>query len=183
MSDTALLVMDIQKSIVDRIATPDYLPRLTHAVEAARNAGVPVLHVVVGFRSGHPEASGRNKTFGALPEGAFTLKDPGAAIHPDIAPRPDEVVITKKRISAFAGSDLEIVLRSGGLSHLVLAGVATSGVVLSTCRQAADLDYRLTVLADGCADADEEVHRVLTEKVFPRQAEVTTVEEWSGTLS
>ncbi|RNF78192.1 cysteine hydrolase family protein [Streptomyces botrytidirepellens] len=179
MSNTALLVMDIQKGIVGRIAAPDYLPRLAQAVEAARNAGIPVLHVVVGFRSGHPEAADGNKMFGALPEGAFTPEDPDAAIHPDIAPRLDEVVITKKRVSAFAGSDLEMVLRAGGFTHLVLAGVATSGVVLSTCRQAADLDYRLTVLADGCADADEEVHRVLTEKVFPRQAEVTSVEEWT----
>jgi nicotinamidase-related amidase len=91
-------------------------------------------------------------------------------------------VITKKRVSAFAGSDLDLVLRSGGIEHLVLTGVATSGVVLSTLRQAADLDFRITVLADGCADSDEEVHRVLTEKVFPRQAEVLTIDEWTRSL-
>jgi nicotinamidase-related amidase len=50
--------------------------------------------------------------------------------------------------------------------------------VLSTVRQAADLDYRITVLADGCLDADPEVHRVLTEKIFPRQADVVSVAEW-----
>jgi len=77
------------------------------------------------------------------------------------------VVVTKRRVSAFTGSDLEVVLRADGMDRLVLAGIATSGVVLSTLRQAADLDYRLTVLADGCLDADPEVHRVLTEKVFP----------------
>jgi nicotinamidase-related amidase len=70
----------------------------------------------------------------------------------------------------------------GGHSGFVLAGVATSGVVLSTVRQAADLDYRLTVLADGCLDADPEVHRVLVEKIFPRQAEVTTVADWMANL-
>jgi nicotinamidase-related amidase len=64
----------------------------------------------------------------------------------------------------------------------VLAGIATSGVVLSTVRQAADLDYRLIVLADACADRDPEVHRVLTEKVFPRQAQVTVTDEWIQTL-
>lgn len=182
MSNTALLVMDIQNGIVGRVADPDYLPRLTRAVEAARHAGIPVLHVVVGFRSGHPEVSGSNKTFSALPADVLTPDDPGSAIHPDVAPRADETVITKRRISAFAGSDLDVVLRSGGFGHLVLAGVATSGVVLSTLRQAADLDYRLTVLADGCADFDEEVHRVLTEKVFPSQAEVTSVEKWAETV-
>jgi nicotinamidase-related amidase len=56
-------------------------------------------------------------------------------------------------------------------------------VVLSTLRQAADLDYGLVVLSDGCLDADPEVHRVLTEKIFPRQAEVVTVAEWAGGLS
>ena len=66
-----------------------------------------------------------------------------------------------------------------GIQHLVLSGFATSGVVLSTLREAADKDYVLTVLEDGCADRDPEVHRVLTTKIFPRQANVVTVEEWS----
>ena len=64
----------------------------------------------------------------------------------------------------------------------MLAGIATSGVVLSTLRQAADLDYRLTVLADGCLDADPDVHRMLVEKVFPRQAEVVSVADWVAGL-
>jgi nicotinamidase-related amidase len=55
-------------------------------------------------------------------------------------------------------------------------------VWMSTLRQAADLDYRLTVLADGCLDADPEVHRVLLEKFFPRQAEVTTIAAWTAGL-
>lgn len=68
------------------------------------------------------------------------------------------------------------------MTSLVLCGIATSGVVLSTLRQAADLDFDLTVLADGCADADPEVHRVLLEKVFPRQAAVVTTADWVGGL-
>jgi nicotinamidase-related amidase len=88
------------------------------------------------------------------------------------------VVVTKKRVSAFAGSDLELVLRAHDVDSLVLAGIATSGVVLSTVREAADRDYRLTVLEDLCLDADEEVHRVLTGKVFPRQAEVIAADDW-----
>ena len=89
-----------------------------------------------------------------------------------------EVVVTKKRVSAFAGSDLELVLRGREVTHLVLGGIATSGVVLSTVRAAADKDYRLTVLEDLCLDRDEEVHRVLTGKVFPRQAEVIAGADW-----
>ncbi len=87
-------------------------------------------------------------------------------------------MVNRKRVSAFAGSDLDMVLRAQGVRHLVLTGIATSGVVLSTLREAADRDYALTVLRDGCADGDPEVHRVLLDKVFPRQADVTTTEEW-----
>lgn len=91
--------------------------------------------------------------------------------------------MVKKRVSAFTGSDLEVLLRSMSVTHLVLTGIATSGVVLSTAREAADRDYQLTVLADGCADADDEVHRVLLSKVFPRQAIVTTAQEWAAILT
>jgi nicotinamidase-related amidase len=60
--------------------------------------------------------------------------------------------------------------------------VVTSGVVLSTVRQAADLDYRLVVLSDACADTDTAAHEVLMGSVFPRQAEVQTVAEWAASL-
>ncbi|GAA1288502.1 hydrolase [Planotetraspora silvatica] len=181
-SATALLVMDVQIGIVARLRDEGYLPRLRTALDAARTAGVPVFHVVVGFREGSPEAHPRNRSFGHIPAGYFTPDDPNAAVHPDVSPLPGELLVTKKRVSAFAGSDLELLLRSGDIQNLVLTGIATSGVVLSTLRQAADLDYGLTVLADGCADPDPEVHRVLTEKVFPRQAEVLTIEAWADSL-
>jgi nicotinamidase-related amidase len=177
----ALLVMDVQRVVVDRYPDPAYLPRLREAIGTARAGGVPVIYVVVGFRPGYPEISARNKMFGRLAR-ATPLADGDQAtqIHPDVAPEPGDVLVTKRRVSAFAGSDLDMVLRAGDIDHLVLTGIATSGVVLSTVRQAADLDFGLTVLADGCLDADPEVHRVLTEKVFPHQADVTTVAGWAA---
>lgn len=183
MTKSALLVMDVQQAITGRVSDDGYLPRLAGALAAARGAGIPVMYVVIGFRSGHPETSKANKSFAALPPGAFTEDDPGAAIHPAVAPEPGEAVITKKRVSAFTGSDLRLLLRSAEIDHLILTGIATSGVVLSTLREAADLDYRLTVLSDGCVDSDAEVHQVLTGKVFPRQAEVTTIDDWAGALT
>jgi nicotinamidase-related amidase len=108
---------------------------------------------------------------------------PATEIHPAIAPEPGEIVVVKKRVSAFSGSDLELVLGARKITALVLAGIATSGVVLSTLREAADRDYRLLVLTDACADSDPEIHRVLTEKVFPRQAEIATVAEWTARLA
>jgi nicotinamidase-related amidase len=184
MTSTALLIMDVQKGIVSRFGDDaGYLTRLSAAASAARGAGIGVIYVVVAFRPGYPEISGRNQSFAAIAgTGRFTDGDPDAPIHPAVVPAAGDVVVTKRRVSAFAGSDLDVVLRAGGVDHLVLAGIATSGVVLSTIRQAADLDYRLTVLQDGCLDGDPEVHRVLMEKVFPRQAEVTTVAEWTARL-
>jgi nicotinamidase-related amidase len=182
----ALLVMDVQEGIVARYADDDgLLDRLAAAIDAARGADVPVIFVRVAFRPGFPEVSPNNRSFSALTADtadAFS-EDGGAAIHAKVAPQGDEPVVTKKRVSAFAGSDLEVILRSSGIDHLVLTGIATSGVVLSTLRQAADLDYRLTVLSDGCADRDSEVHRVLLEKLFPRQADVVTVEQWIGSMT
>jgi nicotinamidase-related amidase len=182
--DTALLVMDVQRGVVDRYAGDGtLLDRLHRAVETARSAGLPVVFVRVAFRPGHPEVSARNRTFAAIAtgeRGAFGEDDEATQVHPALDPRPEDPVVVKKRVSAFAGSDLEVLLRSLGAAHLVLTGIATSGVVLSTLREAADRDYGLTVLHDACADADAEVHRVLTEKVFPRQAEVLSVDEWAS---
>jgi nicotinamidase-related amidase len=178
--NSALLVMDVQPAALGRVSDKDaYLARVRAVVEAARRKGVPVHFVVVGFRPGMPEVSSRNQTFGAYrQQAAAVLIDP----RPAITPEEGEIVITKRRVSAFTGSDLEVVLRSGDVQHLVLCGIATSGVVLSTLREAADKDYRLTVLSDLCADADPEVHRVLLEKVFARQAEVVTSERWLQNL-
>jgi nicotinamidase-related amidase len=181
----ALLVMDVQAGIVARYGDDDaLLSKLERAVAGARAAGVPVIFVRVAFRDGAPEIAAANRTFSAIAgQGGFGESDPATQIHPRVAPRPGEVVVVKKRVSAFAGSDLAEVLRGGSIDTLVLTGIATSGVVLSTVRQAADLDYRLVVLRDGCGDADPEVHRVLTEKVFPRQAEVIGVDEWVASVS
>jgi nicotinamidase-related amidase len=169
MSSTALLVMDVQQGIVDRFAEDeDYLPRLATAVEAARGAGIRVIYVTVAFRAGYPEVSQRNKSFAAISgTGRFTEEDPGRAIHPTVAPASGDVIVTKRRVSAFAGSDLEHVLRADSIDNLVLTGIATSGVVLSTLRQAADLDYGLTVLADGCLDSDAECTGSCWRRSFP----------------
>ncbi len=181
---TALLVMDVQRGVVERFADDrTYLDLLRQAVEAARAQGLPVVFVRVAFRPGHPEVSPSNRTFAALASRAgtsFGVEDPATEVHPALEPRTGDPVVVKKRVSAFTGSDLEVLLRSLGITHLVLTGIATSGVVLSTLRDAADRDYELTVLRDGCLDADDEVHRVLIEKVFPRQAEVLSVGEWTA---
>jgi nicotinamidase-related amidase len=181
----ALLLMDFQVGIVERLGSAEVVAAARTARLAAREHGVPVVFVRVAFRDGAPEVSPRNKSFSALatPGSGMGQDDPATQVVDDLSPAEGDVVVVKRRVSAFTGSDLEVVLRAAGVDHLVLAGISTSGVVLSTLREAADRDYRLTVLTDACADGDEEVHRVLTEKVYPRQADVTTVAAWSATLT
>lgn len=179
--------MDLQNGIVSRLSSDkakSLLTVLANAATAARKAKIQVIYVRVAFRDGMPEISQRNQSFSNLASSATMGEtDNATQIHPDISPLPGDIIVVKRRVSAFIGSDLEVVLRSLGIDSLVLSGIATSGVVLSTLRQAADLDFALTVLEDGCADMDPEVHRVLVEKVYPRQAKVTTTSEWVHSLS
>ncbi|MDX3697561.1 cysteine hydrolase [Streptomyces europaeiscabiei] len=185
MANSALLVMDVQRDIV---AVADdgsgYLPRLRRAIEGARAAGIPVMYVVIGLRPGDPVVSPRNKALrNIVRAGLFTEGAPGTEIHPDVAPQQGDIVVTKRRGSAFSGSDLDLILRARDIDSLVLSGIATSAVVLSTLWHAIDLDFGLTVLADGCLDTDPEVHRVLTEKLFPQWADVVDIEDWLTAVS
>lgn len=179
-SNAALLIMDMQLTILNRLPDASGLVSNTKkAIAAAREKKIPVIYVVVGFRPGAPEISTNNKSFAASKSILTSANsDDMIKIHPELIPQPGEITVTKKRYSAFTGSDLEVVLRAFAVSHLILAGISTSGVVLSTLREAADKDYKLTVLSDCCADGDEEVHRVLMTKVFPRQADIRKVSEF-----
>lgn len=186
MANSALLVMDVQRDIVG-VADHEgsgYLPRLRRAIEGARAANIPVIYAVITFRPGFPEVGSRNRALAAIARaGVYVEGDPGAEIHPEVAPRPDEVVVSKKRASAFAGSDLDVVLRARSIDSLVLTGIATSAVVLSTLCQANDMDFGLTVLSDACLDPDQELHRVLTERLFPQWADVLTVDDWLDAIA
>jgi nicotinamidase-related amidase len=183
-SRTALLVMDFQQSIVERLGSPSVLASANVAIAAARARSIMVLYIRVAFRPGYAEISSRNAMFSALASGPNDYSEVSAStqIHTAVAPSPDEHVLVKRRVSAFAGSDLDVILRAREIDTLVLAGLATSGVVLSTVRYAADQDFGLVVLSDACADGDPEVHRVLMEKVFPGQAKVLTAAQWVSTL-
>ncbi len=179
--NSALLVMDMQTAILRMFPDGSEISaKVSKAVAHARAKNIPVFYVVVGFRQGMPEIGINNKGFSASKErlASMSMED-WMQIDPSVAPVDGDLIITKRRISAFTGSDLEVILRAQRIGHLILTGIATSGVVLSTLREAADKDYQITVLSDCCADSDKEVHRVVTTKIFPRQADVNTLEEWT----
>jgi nicotinamidase-related amidase len=180
IKNTALLVMDMQQGILGNFpgAAP-LIANVAKAIAAARDKKILVIYVVIGFRKGSPEVSVNNKSLNARKQGFANVNmDEFMKVHSDIAPLENEITVIKRRVSAFTGSDLEVILRALDIQHLILTGIATSGVVLATLIEAADKDYRLTVLSDGCADNDEEVHLILTTNIFTKRGNVLTVDEW-----
>ncbi len=181
-SNTALLVMEMQEGILTMMpeATSAITENIARAIAGARHYNILVIYVLIGFRDNVPALSQRElKGFLANKAHSATMNmEEFMKIHPDLTPRNGEITIVKRRVSAFTGSDLEVILRSSGIQHIVLTGISTSGVVLSTLREAADKDYRLTVLLDCCTDPDEKIHNILITRIFPDQAEVLTVDEW-----
>ena len=182
---TALLLLDLQRAVVESYGgTPELVATVATAARAARAAGTPVIYVTLDFRAGFPEISPRNRTFSGIKDaGLFSGDSDAFAVHEALTPQPGDIVVVKKRISAFTGSDLDLLLRSQGIERVVLCGIASSGVVLSTLLDACDRDYEVEVLEDGCADTDPVLHQVLFEKVFNRRATVRSAADWASGLT
>ncbi|MGC2129631.1 MAG: cysteine hydrolase [Candidatus Aquilonibacter sp.] len=174
----ALLVMDYQTGILGMVESADTLIANTqNAIGTVRNHGGHVGFVRVAFTEADYDAiPERNKGFWAVKASgrSFGTDSPVTAIDGRIAPQDGDIVVRKTRVGAFSTTDLAQQLRGRGIDTLILAGISTSGVVLSTIRDAADHDYRLVVLSDACADPQADVHALLMEKVFPRQSDVIT---------
>ena len=180
-STTALLIADFYAEMMNTL--PHAIERgvvaKTQALQqAAREAGLLVCYSATVFRPGYVEISDRNKTFSQRKaSGQQAVSDPLQVIHDGVKPIDGEVVVGKHRVNALYGTDLDMTLRANDIDTIVLLGYATSGVVLSTTRYAADADYRLFVVEDCCSDQDVEVHDFLTQRIFPRQAEVVAAAE------
>ena len=176
----AMLSMDLQAGIVSIYTRNDELvTRAGALLQKGREAGVTIVHVKVGFRPGLPEVHRRNMLLRALKDSPAHQQlftgEPGS-FHAAVAPQDGDLVVTKSRVNAFTGTDLELLLRANDIYTLVLFGIATSGVVLSTALAAADADYRIFVVKDCCADMDDAVHACLIEKVLPRCATVLSAD-------
>jgi nicotinamidase-related amidase len=171
----ALLVMDFQRGVVERIAESDaLLTRVQQAIVDVRDRGGTIAYVRVAFTEADWAAiPPANAIFSRVRENRLMHdEDPSTAIVDRLAPQPGDIVVRKTRVGAMSTTDLDRQLRDRGIDTLVLAGLSTSGVVLSTLIEAADRDYRLYVLSDGTDDPDAETRDVLLGKVFPRRAQV-----------
>ena len=143
-------VVDRMNAVVDRCAS---------ALEAARHAGMLVVHVRIAFSPGYPEASPHSPMMRFMRDKCVLLDgDPSTAFDPRVAPKRDELVITKHGVSAFAGTSLEQMLRVRGVGTVILGGLVTHYAVDGTARDAHDRGFRVIVLKDGCASATPERH-------------------------
>ncbi len=157
---TAVVIMDFQQRIIANNASdPENVVKQASAVlEGARKAGIPVIYVM---HRGGP----------------FAEYAPDVELHEGVAPADGEVVITKTRPGPFSTTNLDVALRERDIETIVIMGVSTSGCVLSCTRWAVDVNYKFIVVSDACSDGDPEVHRVLTEKVYPRMGTVVNTQE------
>jgi nicotinamidase-related amidase len=105
---------------------------LPRAIKAARTVNIPIIYVVARFREGYPEISEKNNFFKGVKENNRLREDaPDSKICQEFSPEPGNIVVVKKRFSAFSGSDLEEILRGLEIETLILTGVSTLGVVES----------------------------------------------------
>jgi nicotinamidase-related amidase len=178
---TALLVMDYQNAIVGRLEDAEaLLARMAHAIAVVRRHGGHIGYVRVAFSDADFDAIPPTSHFAGLVASsgrAMHADSPATAVHESVAPEPGDIQVRKTRVGAFSTTDLDDQLKAHGVHTLVLAGISTSGVVLSTVRDAADRDYQVLVLSDASADPQPGVHEFLTGTIFPRQAQVITTAE------
>jgi nicotinamidase-related amidase len=164
----ALIVIDLQKGIAGLPAAhpiPGIIGRAAQLARAFRERGLPVVLVnVTGMAPGRTDAGRPN----------FSFPPDWAELVPELERHPDDHLVSKQRVGAFLGTDLDAYLRRRGVTQVVLTGVATSAGVESTARNAYDLGYHVALVVDAMTDLDADKHRHSVEKIFPRLGETAT---------
>ncbi|WP_405166812.1 isochorismatase family protein [Nocardia sp. NBC_01499] len=176
---TALVIIDLQNGITAIPGAPhsmsEVIDRSVELADAFRANQLPVVLVrVSGAPDGSDFAAGRSdaprRQSGARPAGWDVIVD-------ELAGHPEDLIVTKRNVGAFYGTDLELHLRRRGITQIVLAGVATSMGVESTARAAHDHGYHVTLATDAMTDMDETVHQHSITRTLPRFGETGTTAE------
>jgi nicotinamidase-related amidase len=129
------------------------------AIARARQAGMMVGFVRVGFSEGYPECPQDSQVFSAAPAaGLFKLGAWGTEIYPGLDVQPGDIQVIKHRVSPFYSTTLEAALRARRIDRIVCSGVSTQAVVQAAVRDAHDRDYQVVVLDDCCAAHSAQEH-------------------------
>ncbi|WP_020661573.1 cysteine hydrolase family protein [Amycolatopsis benzoatilytica] len=182
MNTTALIVGDVQRGITNGYPfARQVVPPLTDLLPRTRETGALVVLVHFALRDNGADLPADDPLYRSFFDAGDAFHEGAEGTELALPTAESDVVVVKRRASAFAGTDLDLVLRSRGIRSLAVAGVATSAMVTATCYDAADRGYQVTVLRDGCADASAEVNDFLLEKVFPsRGFEIVSCADWAG---
>ncbi|MCX5998917.1 MAG: cysteine hydrolase [Chloroflexi bacterium] len=185
-SKTAVLAMDFQQLVISSLPAAqgaNLMQKVKAVLDGARQAGLPLIHVVLQFREGYPEVSSRNRMFSGLKQmGLFGAGHDDGKIADSLGPVKGDIIVSRPRVNAFYNSDLQSILSSKGVDTVVLMGIATNFVVEGTARHAVDADYRVIVLEDCCAGTTVEAHQGSISHVLSQLAEVATSEDFLSSL-
>jgi nicotinamidase-related amidase len=179
---TAILIMDCQNDIVHEngkmaamsngalaklIKENDVLGTIARLAEAGRAAKVPIIHVRHAYRPDYLDAPQNTPILASMKSNEI-LKDGtwGAEIHQGLTPNTADIVIVKTRVSSFYSSQLEAILSAQGITHLLLTGIATDGVVEGTARDGVDRGYYVMIPEDCCVTFSMEAHRAALSGVL-----------------
>ncbi|MEP9324763.1 isochorismatase family cysteine hydrolase [Paraburkholderia phymatum] len=171
---TALIVMHYQTDILGLFPSvaPALLANTRKLCDAARTKGVGVYFANLRFSPGYPEVSPSNKNGQGIKQLGLFVDDQTA---PELGPRAGEPVIVAHRASVFFGTDLQARLLAQGVDSLVMVGIASTGVVLSSVAYASDADFRLFTVKDCCYDPDQVVHEHLFSTAFDSRTTVLSL--------
>lgn len=172
---TALIVIDLQQGIRSPEPVPHGRDRIVaRSAELGRafaEAGAPIVLTTTDFAPGYADSSK------GIADAPWTLPQKGlptdfATLVPEIDALPAAVRITKRQMSAFFGTELDLQLRRRGCRAVVICGVATNLGVEATARAAFDLDYHVIVVEDACGSVAPGWHEFATDNILPRIARV-----------
>lgn len=170
--NTALIVIDLQKGIVNGNSIHPMgmvIDRTRSLIDAFRAKNLPVVLVnVAGRPPGRTERG---------PRGNESLSDGWTDLLPQLDQQPSDIVVTKRSWGAFATTELENQLKARGVTQVVVIGVATSGGVEATARQAYELGFHVTLALDAMTDIRKVAHEYSIGNVFPRLGETGSTQE------
>jgi nicotinamidase-related amidase len=167
---TAVVVLDLinefchvngkMAKYADRIQEKGIIEKANQLVEWARQQNHLIAYVRVGFNPHYKDASAVSPIFSlASKNKALNLSEWGAQFCDELAVDKNDVCVIKHRVSAFYGTDLDLILRANRIERLILAGIATNNAVELTAREAHDRDYQVTVISDACTTNTDVAHQ------------------------
>lgn len=163
----------------------DMLNKTAKVVEAARASGATIMHAPITFAEGYNEISSHPYGIlkGVVDGNAFVKGSWGAAIVDDLAPQPGDIVVEGKRgLDTFASTNLDFILRSKGITTIVLGGFLTNCCVESTMRSGYENGYEVITLRDCVAATSAEEHDNAIAYDYPMFSKPMTSEEFIAEL-